>query len=150
MSADGSEAEPCSFSSYFHVVYQVWISLLREDIFWRFPEYSSPTFNTTLQTVSKSFTTVMVPNESCLLMRRKPLFKFNYKIVQIATAIQVTTPIIRYLRDDPVPITINRCRTEINSLHLHAQTTHGVIVSTFDDRCVDLRRSMIDVSTFED
>ena len=56
LSADRSEAEPCSFSSDFHLVYQVWISLLREEIFEGSPEYSSPTFNTTPQTVSKSFT----------------------------------------------------------------------------------------------
>ena len=58
LSADGSEAEPFSFSSNFHLVYQVSISLLREEIFGRSPEYSSPTFNITPQTVSKSsFTT---------------------------------------------------------------------------------------------
>ena len=46
LSADGSGPEPRSFSSDFHLVYQVWISLLREEIFRRSPEYSSPTFNT--------------------------------------------------------------------------------------------------------
>ena len=56
LSADGSEAEPRFFSSDFHLVYQVWISLLREEIFGRSPEYSSPTFNTIPQTVSKYFT----------------------------------------------------------------------------------------------
>ena len=62
LSADGSEAEPyaCFFSSDFHLVYQIWISLLREEIFGRSPEYSSPTLNTISlylpQTVSKSFT----------------------------------------------------------------------------------------------
>ena len=56
LSADGSEAEPCSFSSDFHLVYQVWISLLREKIFGKSLEYSSPTFNTIPHSVSKSFT----------------------------------------------------------------------------------------------
>ena len=50
MSADGSEAEPCS-SLDFHLMYQLCISLLREEIFGRSPEYSSPIFNITPQTV---------------------------------------------------------------------------------------------------
>ena len=56
LSADGSEAEPCFFFSDFHLVYQVWISLLRKEIFGRSREYSSPTSNSIPQTVSKSFT----------------------------------------------------------------------------------------------
>ena len=56
VSTDGSEAEPCS-SPDFHLMYQLCISLLREEIFGRSPEYSSPeyyssaTFNITPQTV---------------------------------------------------------------------------------------------------
>ena len=60
VSADGSEAEPCYFSSDFHLVYQLWISLLREEIFGRSPEYCSPTFNTTPQ--NRLLLTVMVPH----------------------------------------------------------------------------------------
>ena len=60
MSADGSKAEPCSFSSDFHLVYQLWISLLREEMFGRCPEYSSPTFNTTPQNLL--LLTMMVPH----------------------------------------------------------------------------------------
>ena len=41
VSADGSEAEPCS-SPDFHLMYQLCISLLREEIFGWSPEYSSP------------------------------------------------------------------------------------------------------------
>ena len=41
VSADGSEAEPCS-SPDFHLMYQLCISLLREEIFGGSPEYSSP------------------------------------------------------------------------------------------------------------
>ena len=45
VSANGSEAEPYS-SSEFHLVYQLWISLLREEIFGKSPEYFSPDFKT--------------------------------------------------------------------------------------------------------
>ena len=47
LSADGSEPGPCSFSSDFHLIYQLWTLLLREEIFGRSPEYSSPTFKRT-------------------------------------------------------------------------------------------------------
>ena len=42
LSTDGSGPEPSFFSSDFHLVYQVWISLLREEIFGRSPEYALP------------------------------------------------------------------------------------------------------------